>query len=77
MEVDRLRELNQDKAEQEEARGPARAEPEPAPIGDAIRDFHARDALAFGIPAHRSGSGTSFPTPWSGPAKPRFARTPA
>src|SRR4051794_29879045 len=55
MSVDELRERNRDKAQAEAERGPARAEPGAAPIGDAIRDFHERDATAFGIPAHRSG----------------------
>jgi arginine/lysine/ornithine decarboxylase len=32
------------------------AEPGAAPIGDAIRDLHDRDGLAFAIPAHRSGT---------------------
>src|SRR4051812_11135787 len=68
MGVDELRERNQEKAEQESERGPARAEPDAAPIGDAIQDFHSRGALAFGIPAHRAGTGDVVPdaAAWAG-----------
>ncbi|MEA2281180.1 MAG: arginine decarboxylase [Solirubrobacteraceae bacterium] len=33
-----------------------------------IEDFHARDALAFGIPAHRAGTGDVIPdaASWAG-----------
>jgi len=55
--VDQARERNQEKAQEEAERGPAESAPDAAPIGDAIRDFHARDALSFGIPAHRAGTG--------------------
>src|SRR3954463_9704164 len=68
--VDELRDRNQQKAEAEaEAeRGPVRSEPDATPIGDAIRAFHERNDLAFGIPAHRSGTGdvTSDTVAWSG-----------
>src|SRR3954463_3504237 len=68
MDVDQLRERNQEKAEQESERGPVRAEPDAAPIGDAIQDFHSRGALAFGIPAHRAGTGDVVPdaAAWAG-----------
>src|SRR3954452_20546836 len=68
MDVDSLRERNEAKAEEEAARGPARAEPGAAPIGEAIQDFHARRALSFGIPAHRSGTGDVIPDAarWTG-----------
>jgi arginine decarboxylase len=57
MDVDQLRKENEGKAEREQERGPARKDPATAPIGDAIEDFHRRDALAFSIPAHRAGTG--------------------
>src|SRR3954447_12985216 len=68
MDVDDLRERNQEKAQREGERGPAVMEPDAAPIGDAIRDFHARNALAFGIPAHRAGTGDVVPdaAAWAG-----------
>src|SRR3954467_10985423 len=68
MDVDELRERNQEKAEAEAERGPVRAEPDAAPIGDAIRGFHERNDLAFGIPAHRAGTGDVTPdaVAWSG-----------
>src|SRR3954463_1831469 len=68
MDVDTAREKNIKKAEEEAEHGPARSAPEAAPIGDAIRDFHARDALAFGIPAHRAGTGDVVPdaAAWTG-----------
>src|SRR3954447_7195398 len=55
MDVDALREQNEAKTEEETKRGPAREDPEAAPIGDAIRAYHERGDLSFGIPAHRSG----------------------
>src|SRR3954463_7774569 len=68
--VDELRDRNQQKAEAEaEAeRGPVRSEPDATPIGDAIRAFHERNDLAFGIPAHRAGTGDVTPdtVAWSG-----------
>src|SRR3954470_14888007 len=68
IDVDAVRERNQEKAEAEGERSPARAEPGAAPIGDAIQDFHRRDALAFGIPAHRAGTGDVVPdaAEWAG-----------
>src|SRR3954467_11816363 len=55
MDVDALRERNQATTEDEAERGPAREDPDAAPIGDAIRAYHERGDLSFGIPAHRSG----------------------
>jgi hypothetical protein len=52
IDVDALRDRNQAKAEAEAARGPARAESDAAPIGDAIIDFH---------PAMRSRSASRRP----------------
>src|SRR3954467_15173068 len=68
MDVDELRERNQEKAEAEAERGPVRADPDTAPIGDAIRAFHERNDLAFGIPAHRAGTGDVTPdtVAWAG-----------
>src|SRR5829696_3364328 len=68
MDVDAMREHNQQQAEQEAEESPARAEQDAAPIGDAIEAFHARDALAFGIPAHRAGEGDVVPDAarWAG-----------
>src|SRR3954466_13145980 len=68
MNVDELRQRNQQKAEAEAERGPVRSEPGAAPIGDAIRAFHERNDLAFGIPAHRAGTGDVTPdaVAWSG-----------
>jgi arginine decarboxylase len=68
MDVDRQRERNQQKAQEETERGPTRSEPDAAPIGEAIEDFHARDALLFGIPAHLSGTGDVVPDAarWTG-----------
>src|SRR3954453_1784192 len=69
MGVDELRERNQEKAEAEAERGPARSEPDAAPIGDALAAFHERGDLAFGIPAHRAGTGDITPdaAAWAGP----------
>lgn len=61
MGVDELRERNQQKPEAEAERGPVREDAATSPVGDAIRDFHARGDLAFGIPAHRSGTGDVRP----------------
>jgi arginine decarboxylase len=61
MDVDAARERNQAKAEEDAERGPARSAPEAAPIPDAIEAFHARGDLAFGIPAHRAGTGDVTP----------------
>src|SRR3954451_24844554 len=68
MGVDELRERNQEKAKAEAERGPVRAEPDAAPIGDAIRGFHERNDLAFGRPADRAGTGDVTPDAvvWSG-----------
>ncbi|MCW3021738.1 MAG: ornithine decarboxylase [Conexibacter sp.] len=68
MDVDAAREKNIKKTEAEAERGPARSEPDAAPIGDAIRDFHARGDLAFGISAHRAGTGDVVPeaAAWTG-----------
>src|SRR3954471_15445721 len=55
MDVDALREQNEAKTEEETKRGPAREDPEAAPIADAIRAYHERGDLSFGIPAPRSG----------------------
>jgi arginine decarboxylase len=68
MSVDELRERNQQKAEAEAERGPVREDAVTSPVGDAIRDFHARGDLAFGIPAHRSGTGDVRPdgAEWAG-----------
>jgi hypothetical protein len=61
MDVEAARERNQAKAQEEAERGPARSEPDAAPIADAIEAFHARGDLAFGIPAHRAGTGDVVP----------------
>src|SRR4051812_18025788 len=68
MDVDAMRERNQQRAEQEAEQSPARADQDAAPIGDAIEAFHARGALAFGIPAHRAGEGDVVPDAarWAG-----------
>src|SRR3954454_7804806 len=68
MDVDGLRKENQDKAEAETERGPVRAQPDAAPIGEAIEAFHERNDLAFGIPAHRAGTGDVVPDAarWAG-----------
>jgi arginine decarboxylase len=66
--IDELRERNKEKAEREKEEGPVRAEPDATPVGEAIEDFHRRDALAFGIPAHRAGTGEMTPDAarWAG-----------
>src|SRR5215210_3710979 len=68
LDVDAQRSENQQKAEAETERGPVRSEPGAAPIGEAIQDFHRRGALAFGIPAHRAGTGDVVPdaAEWAG-----------
>jgi arginine decarboxylase len=68
MKVDKLRKRNQKQAETDAKRGPAEADQEAAPIADAIEDFHARNALTFGIPAHRAGEGDVLPeaVAWAG-----------
>jgi arginine decarboxylase len=66
--IDDLREQNQQKADDEQTRGPARKQQAAAPIGDGIRAFHDRGDLAFGIPAHRAGTGDVEPeaAAWAG-----------
>jgi arginine decarboxylase len=76
VDVDALRARNEEKADSEAGEGPARAEPDAAPIGDAIEDFHRRDALSFGIPAHRAGTGDAYPPRQSGRGCRRSAPTP-
>jgi arginine decarboxylase len=68
MSVDEVRERNQQKAEEDTERGPARSEPDAAPIGEAIGRFYADNRLAFGIPAHRGGTGDVRPDAahWAG-----------
>jgi arginine decarboxylase len=68
MDIDERRQINVEKAEGEAERGPARDAPDAAPVGDAIAAFHERDDLAFGIPAHRSGTGGVTPDAarWAG-----------
>src|SRR3954451_21523386 len=68
MDVDELREKNHQKAEEEAERGPARAEQDAIPIADAIEDYHAREAIGFGVPAHRAGAGDVAPESarWAG-----------
>lgn len=53
---DTKREENICKAEAESDQGPVRDDQGEAPIGRAIEEFHARGDVAFGIPAHRSGT---------------------
>jgi arginine decarboxylase len=66
--IDQQRQKNIEKAQQESAAGPVRDEPDATPIGEAIEDFHRRGDLAFGIPAHRSGTGKTEPVAgrWTG-----------
>jgi arginine decarboxylase len=68
MRVDRQRKRNIKRSEKEAREGPTRSEPEAMPIGEAIEDFHRRDDLAFGIPAHRAGTGGVAPEAarWAG-----------
>src|SRR3954454_21656814 len=68
MDVDGLRKENQDKSETETERGPVRAQPDAASIGEAIEAFHDRGDLAFGIPAHRAGRSDVVPdaAAWTG-----------
>jgi arginine/lysine/ornithine decarboxylase len=68
VDVDELRERNQQKAQEEAGHGPARSEPDAVPIGEAIEAFHARGDLVFGIPAHRAGRGDVVPDAvrWAG-----------
>src|ERR1700712_2654413 len=68
MNIDELRQQNVEKAEREAERGPVKDSPDATPIGDAIVDFHERGYLAFGIPAHRSGTGGVTPDAvrWAG-----------
>jgi arginine decarboxylase len=68
MDIDERRQHNVEKAEREGERGPARDSPDAAPVGDAITAFHERGDLAFGIPAHRSGTGGVTPdaVDWAG-----------
>src|SRR3954453_20215605 len=68
MDVDGLRERNEQKAQEEADRGPVRAEPGAVPIGEAIEEFHARDPLLFGIPGHLAGRGAVVPDAarWTG-----------
>src|SRR3954454_16841860 len=68
MTVDEARQRNQQKAEAEAEQGPIREDPTTSPIGDAIQDFHTRGDLAFGIPAHRAGTGDVRPdaADWAG-----------
>src|SRR3954471_1036676 len=68
MDVDELREQNQQKAEEETERGPVRKQPDAVPLGEGIEAFHERGDYAFGIPAHRAGQGTVTPDAarWAG-----------
>src|SRR4051794_5074676 len=70
MSVDEIRQHNQEKAEAEAERGPVQDDPRTTPIGDGIKDYHARNALGFGIPAHRSGNSDIRPdaVEWMGDA---------
>jgi arginine/lysine/ornithine decarboxylase len=68
IDIDAMRERNEAKAGEEKERGPVSGEPDSAPLGEAIADFHERGALAFGIPAHRAGTGAVTPdaADWTG-----------
>src|ERR1700712_2982102 len=57
MNIDKLKARNAQKDQEDAADGPVQREGGTSPIGDAIADFHGRDAGLFGIPAHRSGTG--------------------
>jgi arginine/lysine/ornithine decarboxylase len=59
--LERQRQQNIEKAKQESKEGPARQEPQATPIGDAIEAFRERGDIAFGIPAHRAGTGRADP----------------
>lgn len=59
--VDAAREKNKGKASGEVEQGPVTPAADHAPIGDAIRHFWDRDALALSIPAHRGGVGPVRP----------------
>jgi arginine decarboxylase len=65
---DLKRKQNQRKADRDAARGPVTHDPDTMPIGEAIEDFHRRNDLSFGIPAHRSGTGgdLSHASRWAG-----------
>jgi arginine decarboxylase len=68
VDVDRAREHNIERAEEEADAGPVRSTPEAMPIGEAIEDYHRRGDLSFAIPAHRSGTGHHIPgaSRWAG-----------
>lgn len=57
IDVDGMKQRNEAKADEEARRGPVEGGADDAPIGGAIRDFWARDALSLAIPAHRGGRG--------------------
>lgn len=59
--IDHQRRKNIARAQAEAQAGPARAQPDATPIGDAIQAFQQRGDIAFGIPAHRSGTGRMPP----------------
>ncbi|KZS71477.1 hypothetical protein A4G26_24935 [Mycobacterium kansasii] len=65
--IDHQRRKNIKKAQAEAQAGPARAEPDATPIGDAIQAFRQRGDIAFGIPAHDrvpAGCHRSRPAGW-------------
>jgi arginine decarboxylase len=68
VQVDELRERNQQKAQEEAKRGPTRSELDAVPIAEAIEAFHARGDLVVGIPAHLAGRGGVVPDAarWTG-----------
>jgi arginine decarboxylase len=68
MGIDERRQQNVEKAEREGERGPARDSPDAAPVADGIAAFYERGDLAFGIPAHRAGTGGVTPdaAQWAG-----------
>jgi arginine/lysine/ornithine decarboxylase len=68
VDVDRKREQNIERAEQEAEAGPVRSDPDAMPIGEAIESFQRRGDLSLGIPAHRSGTGLHMPgaSRWAG-----------
>jgi hypothetical protein len=61
MDVDDLRQRNEQKAAEETDGGPVRPEPDAMPIGEAIEAFHTRGDLLFGIPGHLAGAGAVVP----------------